>query len=180
MGTTIEQHLYDGDVWEIRPSESLRQRFGFRTTVRVAFDRTKARKAKAFLLDAEHPLVQHLLDEARDPKRPGATAVVDLPNGATGYSAMLRWLDDAGSPVRSQYAHVWLEADGTTAVNDERWAAWLLERAHEDERPPGLSAGLVERARAELDLVLKERASAGARPDQRYPISGTLAPSIGK
>jgi superfamily II DNA or RNA helicase len=177
LGTPIEQQLYDGDVWEIRPSEALKQRFGFRTTLRVAFDRTKARKAKAVLLDAEHPLVQHLLDEARDPRRPGATAVVDLPDGAAGYSAMLRWLDDAGTPVRSQYAHVWLASDGTATLNDERWASWLLEPAEEAEPKLGKVPDHVARARSALDLVLRERATPGTRPDERYPISATSSSS---
>lgn len=173
LGTPIEQHLYDGDVWDIRPSEALKQRFGLRTTVRVAFDRTKARKAKAVLLDAEHPLVQHLLDEARDPRRPGATAVVDLPGGAAGYSAMLRWLDDAGKSVRSQYAHVWLAPDGTATLNDERWAAWLMSPQN------GTMADLVSvpeqrsRALAILENALHERATGSSRPDASYPVSAT-------
>jgi superfamily II DNA or RNA helicase len=176
LDTKIAERIYDGDVWVIRPSDPMRERFGYATTVRVAFDRDKARRAKAQLLDGEHPLLRHLFELSRDVTQPGATAVVDLPGGASGYSAMVRWLDDAGRALQQQYVHVWVDRNGQVSVNDPRWAEWLT-RAATDVPHPGMNghAGLPKVAAAALTSVLKERARSSARPDVPYAVSGTMA-----
>ena len=174
-GIDISDRLYGGDVWEVRPSESIRERFGYPTTIRVAFDREKARRAKAPLFDGEHPLFGILVDLARDVMRPGATAVVDLADGARCYTALVRTLDDAGRALRQDYVSVWIERDGSTLVNDARWARWLLEPAVEhDVSARGIGKAGVERLHVLVESVVKERVRATARPDLHHAISGTL------
>jgi len=175
-GIEISDRLYGGDVWEIRPPESIRERFGYLTTIRVAFDRDKARRSKAPLFDGEHPLFGHLVDLARDVMRSGATAVVDLPDGARCYTALVRTLDDAGRALRQDYTCIWIERDGSSSVNDGRWAQWLLEPAPELDVPPkGIGRAGVERLHALVENVVKERVRTTARPDEHCAISGTLS-----
>ena len=178
LGATIAERLYDGDVWVVRPSDSMRERFGYATTVRFGFDRDKARRARAQLLDGEHPLLRHFFELSRDVTKPGATAVVDLPGRASGYSAMVRWLDDAGRALQQQYVHVWVEPDGRVSINDPRWADWLTRPAN--DTPPARTNGhadLPKVAAKTLTEVLKERARSSARPDVPYAVSGTMAPT---
>lgn len=173
----ISDRLYGGDVWEIRPPDAIRERFGYPTTIRVAFDRDKARRAKAPLFDGEHPLFAHLVEQARDVLRPGATAVVELPNGARCYTALVRTIDDAGRALRQDYVSIWVERDGSSVLNDARWSRWLLEPGIEHHvSPRGIGKAGVERLHALVEHVVKERVRPTARPDLHFAISGTLTP----
>ena len=174
-GIEVASRLYGGDVWEVRPPEWIRDRFGYPTTLRVAFEREKARRAKAPLFDGEHPLFRHLIELARDVTKPGATAVVPLPNGARCYTALVRTLDDAGRALRQDYVCVWVERDGTARVNDAQWARWLLEPMDDlSASARGIGKAGVDRLHALVETVVKERVRSTARPDVHYAISGTF------
>lgn len=135
-GIEVVAKLYDGDVWELRLPEKFQNALGLKQNVRVAFDRTKARKANAKLMEPELPLLKDLLRLAKDIRGDGTTGVVGLEDGSCGLAGLMRWLDEAGRPVRTQYACALLDGSGSIRINDPSWSEWLLHPVH-GKTPPG-------------------------------------------
>lgn len=134
-GIEVVARLYDGDVWELRLPEFFQHALGLRQNTRVAFDRTKARKANAKLMELDFPLLKELLLRAKDVRGDGKAGVVGLESGSCGLAGLMRWLDEAGRPVRTQYVCALLDGSGSIRINDPSWSEWLLRPVHEEPSP---------------------------------------------
>lgn len=170
-GIEIAARVHGGDVWDIRLPERWQVRLGKRQNVRISFDRAKARAFRGELLDGDHPLLKALLDEAKHDQR-GKSALIDSPELALGYSALVRWLDESGRPADSEYVGITKDRKGAWKVNDAVWSEWLLEPAKNSSAGAGPTDADLEEIGRILEDHLARRGPKNSMADSPYPISG--------
>ncbi len=174
-GIEIGAKVHDEDVWDIKLTDAWQRRLGKKQNVRVSFDRAKARAFKGELLDGDHPLLVALLDEAKRNEL-GKAAVLDRLSGVTlGYSALVRWLDEAGRPADSEYVCLLKDQQGHWSVNSDSWLKWLLEPAFNGDCGHSPNPEDLEQILEAIDVHLKKRGPKAAIPDVHFPVSGFTA-----
>lgn len=174
QGIELAGKLYGGDVWDLRLPESWQTKLSRRQNLRISFDRAKATVHKAELFDGDHPLLTALLQAAKnDPK--GRSAVLHFPGFRLGYSALVRWLDESGRPVDSEYLGLLQDADGEWRINDDAWGGWLLQPAINS--PEGVSPppDVVRRLSGVIADYVRQHGAMGAVPDSHFAVSGFVA-----
>jgi superfamily II DNA/RNA helicase len=181
LGIEITNRLYDDKVWDVRLPAQLQEKLGGRQKLRLAFEKSAARKAaSASLFAPEQPLYELFVRLAKDPRSGGQVAATSSLDGTAGLGAMLRWIDLRGRPVYREYVGIRLLTDGTLSVNDECWAEMLLWPMTGEAVNPPPSREMLARLRSQLDAELSRRSSEDVHPDRPYPIGalwGSLASS---
>ncbi len=168
---TVARRRYDGKVWDLQLPERLQRKLGANQNLRIAFERSLAsRAANAELFAPEHPLYEHFVRVAKDYRAKGHVAAIGDLDGLAVLGTMLRWMDDRGRPVYREYVGMILRRDGTFAVNDETWAAWLLQQARGTEFEPPPSRELWAAFQRQLEEELKRRMDGEVHPDAPYPV----------
>lgn len=174
-GIEIVAKVHGDDVWDIKLSQQWQNRLGKKQNLRIAFDRAKARSFKGELLDGDHPLLRALLALAKDDPR-GAAACIELPGIGLGYTALVRWLDESGRPVDSEYVCLMRTEGGDWLVNDDSWFAWLAEPAKDTTGGLQPSREDLEEIHAFISTHLVRHGPKEALPDSHYPVSGFVTP----
>lgn len=176
VGIDVVNKVHNEDVWDVKLSEAWQRRLGKRQNIRIAFDRAKARAYKGELFDNDHPLLAALLDSAKQNPR-GKSAVIMLGDAVLGYTALVRWLDESGRPVDSEYLCLIRDSYGEWRVNDESWSEWLLRPASNGSLEMRPSTEDMQQVAQAIDDHLRRRGPKGCVADSAYPISGFVVQS---
>lgn len=175
QGIDLADRHHGNDIWDIRLPEQWRKRLGRNQNIRIAFDRAKARRFKGELLDSEHPLLRELLSLAMNSSE-GQAARIHYPAGTQGFTALVRWLDESGEPVDTEYLALTRDKHGRWHANSEDWLNWLLEPAAQG---PGEGKGTAQLDTAainrEIADFLRGQGRTESVPDEPHAISAFLA-----
>lgn len=168
---SIRQKVHDEDVWDISLPEPWQAEFGSKKNIRISFDRAKARRYNAELLDGDHYLLKALLETAKS-WQDGKAAMIRLPEAQAGFTSLVRWLDERGAPAETGYISIIKNNRGEWEVNPAIWINWLLNptlKQENDQGQPNLDySGMPEKL---LDY-LRRHGPRNTIPDQPFLISG--------
>lgn len=174
QGIELHRRLHENDVWEIRLPEAWRKRLNRNQNLRIAFDREKSRLNGGELLDAEHPLLQGLMEVAMN-SLTGQAACIVFPDGTQGFTTLVRWLDESGNPVDTEYLALTRDHSGNWHANSDAWLDWLLKPAVSGPPVNGsatLSKSEIDR---EIHRFLRSEGRRESVPDEPFPISAFLS-----
>lgn len=163
LGIEIIEKHHNGLVWDIRiPEEVVEEIASRHTRWRITLDRTwAASRRDVHMLDLESPLMQLMLQRAKEHTFGGRTAGIALLPGRALVTAVLRWQNEQGQRMRQEFAMIKLTEDGAAEMNSDETAEWLISTAVD-------GVGLPQKTDTEQWLYAAERAL-----DQRLAEVGT-------
>lgn len=170
-GGVRDSRRFPGRAWRLELPDSLAATIpGVGRELLVTFDRDFTDDPSILQLDMDHPLVQCLVEQAKDYDFQGLTAPIRLDGLTHVVTGMLRWQGERGQRLRQEYVAMGVGENGAVALNPAQFSNWLLAPAVTTEVPSGAKASAeVIRLAVDgaMDFSLAERSNRNLHPESR-------------
>ncbi|WP_421182175.1 DEAD/DEAH box helicase [Aeromonas enteropelogenes] len=121
IGAEIINKTHNGKVWQVRLSEDLQASLGMRRSrCDLTLDRIIAtNRSNIDVLDLDHFLMKHMLEQAKSYSFQGQTASIISSNELAGsfFCGFLRWQNNQGVRQRQEYMTWYVDSDDEVRVN---------------------------------------------------------------
>jgi ERCC4-related helicase len=181
LGIEVRSQQFKGRAFELVLPNSLQEALRSNRRLRkITFDRSLAQTHPQLeLMDLNSSLLQLMLQRARNPDFGGHAANIQLESRTAVVTAMLRWQNDQGRLLRQEFSTVSVDDHGSTYLNEQSFADWLLQPAADAPLPHDRSVvdAILEAAELSLNRRLAKGSGKEMFPANLQWVAGARASS---